>query len=141
VDAGEEVAGGFVIARGDSPKLLESAKEVLDQVARLVEVFIVMAWISPTAFGRDDRRLAGFLERLDDALVGVEGLVGDDDVGRHAGQQRIGAVEIMGLAGGEKEAGWIAERIDGGDDLGAKSPAAASDRLLRGVFLRAPALC
>jgi hypothetical protein len=46
----------------------------------------------------------------------------------------------MGLARGEVEAGRIAERIDGGVDLGAQSPPASPDRL-RTVFLSAPALC
>jgi len=35
VDAGEEIACGFVVARGDSPELLELGEEVLDQVPGL----------------------------------------------------------------------------------------------------------
>ena len=40
VDGGEEISGGFVVARGDSSELFEFAEEILDQVARLVELGI-----------------------------------------------------------------------------------------------------
>ena len=43
VDSGEEIAGGFVVAGGDGAELFEFAEEVLDQVARLVEVAVEIA--------------------------------------------------------------------------------------------------
>src|SRR5271169_566187 len=46
----------------------------------------------------------------------------------------------MSVAGSESEAGWIAERIDGGVDLGGQSAFAAPDRLVA-PFFGAPALC
>jgi hypothetical protein len=119
VDCGEEVAFGLVIAGCDGSKLLEFTEEVLDEMTGLVEVFVVVAVILPIALGRDDRRFAGCGERFDDALVGVEGLVGDHGIGFDGGKKRISAVEIMGLARRQVEAGRIAEGIDGGVDLGA----------------------
>ena len=43
VNRGEEVAGGLVIAGGDGTELLEPGEEILDQMARFVEVAIVGA--------------------------------------------------------------------------------------------------
>ena len=140
MDGGEEVAGGFVVTRGDGTKLFEPAEEVLDEMASLVEVPVIVALGLSIALGRYDRRLAGPSKRFDHPLAGIEGHVGDHRIGGDRGEKRIGAVEIMGLSRGEVEAGRIAERIDGGIDLGAQSPSASPDGL-RAVFLSAPALC
>ena len=43
VNGGEEVARGLVVARGDGTELLESSKEVLNEVTRHVEVAVVIA--------------------------------------------------------------------------------------------------
>ena len=40
VDGGKKVSGGFVVARGNGTELFEFAEEILDQVARLVELGI-----------------------------------------------------------------------------------------------------
>ena len=40
MDAGQEASRGLVVAGGNRPELLELGKEVLDQVARLVAVFV-----------------------------------------------------------------------------------------------------
>jgi hypothetical protein len=80
------------------------------------------------------------VERFDHPLVGIEGLVGDHDLGRYAGKKYISAFQAMSLPWREMEAGRIAERINGAIDLGAQSALAAPDRL-RSVFLSAPALC
>ena len=140
VDGREEVAVGFVVTGGESAKLLEPAEEIFDQVSGLVEFLVVVACGLASAFWRNDRGLAGLVKRLDHARVGIEGLVGDHDLGGQVGKQCISAVQIMSLPGREMEAGWIAERINGGIDLGAQSAFAAPDRL-RAVFLSAPALC
>ena len=47
IDGGEEVASGFVVASSDGAVLFESTKEVLDQVASLVQFFVVEALILP----------------------------------------------------------------------------------------------
>lgn len=124
VDGSEEVPVGFVIAGCDGTILFEPAEEVLDQMAGLVEVLVIVARRFSIALGRNDRRLAGFAERFDHPLVGIEALVGDHRIGGDRGKKRIGAVEIMGLARSEMEAGRIAERIGSGVDLGAQSASA-----------------
>src|SRR5215203_3888763 len=61
--------------------------------------------------------------------------------GFHVRQQRVCALQVMGLARGQEEAEWIAESVDQGMDLGAQSAFAAPDRLILAVFFWAPALC
>ena len=51
MDCAEEVAGGFIVACGDGAVLLEPGEEVFDQVARLVEFFIVSRLILRLLFG------------------------------------------------------------------------------------------
>ncbi len=138
---GEEVSGGLVIARGNGSELLESTVEILDEVARLVHLFVIGALDFAVAFGRDHRCFACGEERLDDALVGVVGFVGQQDVGLHLRQRRVGTFQIVGLAGGEQEGDRIAKGVDQGMDLGAQAALAAPDRLVFAEFFLAPALC
>jgi len=93
------------------------------------------------AFGRNDDCLACGEQRFDDALVGIEGFVGQHSIGLHVRQQRIRALQVMGLTGGQKEAERIAEGVDHGMDFGAQSAFATPDRLVFAVFFWAPALC
>jgi|SRR5947208_11496933 len=140
MDGGEEISRGLVVARGDGPELLELAEEILDQVTRFIEMAVIRTRGFAVGAGGDDGRLAGLLQRFDYPFIGIEGLVGDHDGGVDFGKQQVGAVEIMGIAGSEREAGWIAERIDGGIDLGGQPAFAAPDRFVA-PFFGAPALC
>lgn len=135
---GKEVSGGLVVSSCDSSELLEPAVEILDEVARLVNLLVVGSLANAVSFGRNDRGFTRGAERLDDALIGIEGLVGQQSVGLHIRQQRIGALQIMGLAGGKQEGERIAEGVDQGVNFGAQPAFAASDRL---VFFWEPALC
>ena len=75
------------VASGNGPELLELGKEVLDEVARLVEVFVEGAR-RLAGFARwDDRCLAGFSERLEHALVGIERFVGNERLGFKLGSR------------------------------------------------------
>jgi hypothetical protein len=90
----------------------------------------------------DYRRLAGTLQRLDDALVGIEGFVGQQSIGVDLRKEDVGAVEVVSLARRQMKGGRIAQGIDSGVDLGAQPPSAEPDRLFGlTVFFRAPALC
>jgi len=141
IDGREEVAGGLVIARCDRAELLEPGEEVLDQMACLVEVAVIGPRRAATGLWRDHDGLAGGRQRLDDPLVGIEGLVGDQCFGLHVGQQVIRTVEIMRLTARQMKANRVAERIDQGMDLGAQAAARAADGLVFGNFFWAPALC
>ncbi len=123
VNGGEKVSAGFVVARGDGAKLLEFGEEILDQVARLVEVTVIVAADLAVGLGWDHHGLPGARERIDDALLGVECLVADQRIGLHSRQQVVGSHEVMGLTTGQVERDGIAEGIDQGVDFGARSSA------------------
>jgi hypothetical protein len=129
VYGGEEVSGGFVVACGDASEEFEFGEEVLDQVARFVEFFIVFPLHFSVRFGRDDGLFSSLLQGFEHPLVGVKALVGDHRVGFQLRQQDICPVQLTGLAFGEMETQRIAERIDRGVDLGAQSAFAATDGL------------
>jgi hypothetical protein len=141
MDCGEEISGGFVVASGDGAVLLELAEEILDEVACLVGVFVEIALNLAVVLGRDHERLSPCKQRLDHPLVGIEGLVCQQGLGRHIRQQRVGAFQIMGLARRQDEVQRIAQRIDKRMNLGAQPAFAAPDRLAFAVFFCAPALC
>ncbi len=141
MDGGEEISGELVVARGDGAELLELTEEVLDQMARLVEFFVVRARCRAIAFGRDHRDLVGGGKRRDHPGIGVERLVGEQRIGGEVRQEGIGTLQIMRLPGGEQEFDRVAECVDQGVDLGAQPAFAAADRLVCAIFLGAPALC
>jgi hypothetical protein len=141
VDCGEEVPRGFVIAGGDGTELLELGEEVLDEVARLVEVSVEVAGTSAVRLRRDHRSLAGSGQRRENTFIGIERLVGDQRVGLHRGQEMVGPSQVMDLPAGQEEAHRITERINERVDLGAQSAARGSYRLVLTGFFSAPALC
>ena len=89
----------------------------------------------------DHGRPAGFGQRFEHALVGIERLVGNECLGLQLWEQRIGSSQIVLLTAGEMKADRIAERIHQGVDLGRQPALAAADRLVRPSFLGAPAAC
>jgi hypothetical protein len=136
VERGEEIPCSLIVARSDTAELLEFAEEILDQVSRLVERLIKLAGGGSVLPRRDDGGFSGLRQRLEDALIGIVGFVGDQHPGGHLRQQRIGADEIMGLSRGQQEAQRIAERVDQSMDFSAQSAFAAADRLIIVFFGR-----
>ena len=110
-------------------------------MARRIELSVIVARRGPVGSRRDHRGLARGGQRLKDARVGVERLVGDQRVGLHRGQQVVGPFQVVCLAAGQEEADRVAQRVDQGVDLGAQPAARASDRLVLAGFFSAPALC
>ena len=140
MDGCEEVSFGFVVSRGDGAVELEFGEEVFDQVSSFVEFFVIVSLDLAVGFGWNDCGLAGLFQGLEDALIGIEALVGEQRIGFDEWKQHVGSVQIAGLASREMNSGRIAQRVDGGVDLGAQPAFAASDGLIA-PFLRAPALC
>jgi hypothetical protein len=141
VDRGQEVDGPLVVTGRDSPVLFELGKEVLDEVTRLVQGFVIRARVLAAGLGRDHRLFARLLQRGENPSFGVERLVRDQDPGLDFRQQGIRPFQVVRLPRREREPGRVAERVDQGVDLGAQAASAAPDRLLTAAFLIAPALC
>ena len=141
MNCGEKISGGFVVTGSDCAVFLELAEEVLDEMACLVGISVEIALNLAVALGWNHERLSSCPQRFDHPRVGIEGLVCQQDLGRHIRQQRVGPFQIMGLARRQDEAQRIAQRIDKRMNLGAQPAFAAPDRLVFAVFFCAPALC
>ena len=125
----EEVSGGFVVACGDASEAFEFGEEVLDQVPRFVEFLVVFALHLSVRFRWNDGLFSSLLQRFEHSFVSVKSLVGDHCVGLQLRQQDLCSVQLTGLALGKMETERVAERIDGGVDLGAQPAFAATDGL------------
>ena len=79
---------------------------------------------------RDHRRLSCREQEFDHTPVSVNGLVCQLIIGRHLRQQRIGALQIMGLARRQHEGQRIAQSINKSMYLGAQPVCAAPDRFV-----------
>ena len=121
--------------------MLEFGEEILDEVTRFVQFLVLGSRLLAIGLGRDDGGLAGFFERRDDTLVGIEAFVGDHDVGLDLREQDVRTIEIAGLSGGQHEAGRITQSINRRIDLGTQSAFAATDGFVFADFFWAPAEC
>jgi hypothetical protein len=119
VNSGQEVACRFIVSRRNGPVLLEPGEEILDEVARFINVPIEITRRLPARFEWYDGGLTGCGQRFDHALVGIERFVGNEDISLHVGQKLVGADQIVSLATGQMEADRVAEGIDQRVDLGA----------------------
>lgn len=141
MDGCEEVSGCFVVTGGDGAELLEFCEEVLDQVSCFVEVVVVGPCDFPVCFRRNYDGLVFASQHGDDPLIGVERLVGDEQIGLHAWQKLIGAHQIMGLAAAQGERRRVAQSINKSVNFGGQSAAGSPNGLVFAVFFFAPALC
>ena len=89
-------------------------------------------------FAADHRGLARGRQRLKDARVGVERLVGDQRIGLDGGQQVVGPDKVVCLAAGQEEVDRVAQRVDQGVDLGAQSAARARRNRRAGIGCVSP---
>ena len=105
-----------------------------------VKFLVVPPLLPAIGFGWDHCLFSGSPQRFQHPLIRVEALVGDHRAGFDLGQQHIGPVQFASLAAAQMEPDRVAERVDGGVNLGAQSALAAPDGL-RAPFFSAPALC
>src|SRR5579862_960144 len=141
MDCGEEISGRFVIAGRDSAKLFELAEEIFDEVARHVAFPVEGTHGLARTLWRNDRGYACCKQGLDNALVCIEGFVGQHGVGFHLRQQLVRAFQIVRLPTGEEEGNRVAQRVNQSVYLGAQSASAAAYGLIFAFFFWAPALC
>jgi hypothetical protein len=130
VDSSEEISGSFVVTRSDGSELFEFTEEILDEVSRFIEFSVKIGRRQAIRPGRDHRRFAGGGQRFADPRVGIKGLVGDQRIGGHLRQQRIGSDQIVRLPGGQQKSQRVAERVDQGMDFRAQPAATVAERLV-----------
>jgi len=140
VQSREEVACGFLVARGDTSELLDIIEEAFDEVAFGVEREIAIARLLAIRFWWDDRFDGSNLKAADEA-IGVVAFVAEDRFGPHLRGEHFGLNDVMDLPTGETEHQRIAQGIDDRVDFAGKAPARAAYRLVEAPFFRAPALC
>ena len=99
-------------------------------MARPVEFAIKIGALETIWHWRDHGGLAGGGQSLAHALVGIEGLVGDQQISSQMRQQCIGAVQVMRLSRRQQEAHRIAERVGEGMDLCAQRAATVAKGLV-----------
>jgi hypothetical protein len=138
-DGGREVSDWFVAAYGDGWERFRFVEDACDLVARLVGLLIGFVLHFSVRLGRYDGLPFGLLEEFEHPFVGVDALVCDLCVGFQLRQQNGGTVQLADLIIGELKAERVAERINGGVNLGAQPGSGSSDGL-RLVPLRTPAL-
>lgn len=141
IDGGEEVFCGFFVPGRDGTELLDFGEEILNQMARLVDISVDVARQSAVRPGWDDRCFAGSGQGCKDPCIGIECFVGYQHVSLHRWQKSVGTRQIMGLSAGQMEADRVAQRIDQGMDLGTQSATRSPDRFIVAGFFFAPALC
>jgi hypothetical protein len=110
-------------------------------MAGFVEFLVVFALYLAVGLGRNHGNFARLLPGGENPLVGVEALVGEQNIRVQLRQQDIGPFQIAGLSAGEMKSNGIAKGVDGGVNLGAQPALAASDGLFAAPFFSAPALC
>ena len=130
---GQEVAGGFVVARGDPPELLDFAEEPLDEIARPVGVPIKRAWRLPAGPRRNDRGCARPLDQLEDGVGVIRPVADHRLVMPETGEKRLRLRAVGRLARGQEHGLHHLVLVDAEMDLGRPSAAAQPDLRWRAV--------
>jgi hypothetical protein len=140
VKAGEEVSGGFLVARGYSTELFDKLEETLDKIALTVEREIAVAFGFSVCLGRNDRRYLAHREARDQA-VGVIAFVSENGLGFYLGQERFGLGDVVDLSAGEAQRQRVAQSVDHHVNFGRQATTRPPYGLVETPFFRAPALC
>jgi hypothetical protein len=94
LDGGQEVSRGLFVAGGDRTQLLDLGGEVPDQVARVIKLSVIVAQRGPVGPRRDHGGSAGGGQRLQDADIGVERLVGDQRIASKVGKEVVCSYQV-----------------------------------------------
>jgi hypothetical protein len=139
VNAREKVSREFVVAGGDSTKVLQFIEESLNEIAFAIEGKIARRRYLTVGFGWNHWSDVSLGKSVAER-IGVVCLVSDERSWIDPFEQRLRASQIVNLTRREHHIDGIAERIDEDVNLGGQSAAGSADRLFT-VFFRAPALC
>lgn len=119
----EEGAGAFIVSGCNGAVLLEFLEEILDKMPPFIHLFIVFALLRPVGLGRYDGLNFGLFEQIKNTFVRIIGFIGQEGLYalKKAGQQSIGALQVMRLAGRQMKACRIAQSIADGMNFGGQS--------------------
>jgi hypothetical protein len=120
--------------------MLDFVDEPLDQIALLVEVFVVGDRLRTRAARWNDSLGADLRDRGTKAIR-IEAHVGEQVFEGKAADQAFSLANVVDLACGQDEADGIAEGVDADVDLGAQPAARTPDRLIFAPPFLAPAAC
>ena len=124
----------FFEARGDTAEVFDPVEEPFDAIAFLIKRFgEAVTMLAVYLVGNVRRRALG-IDPLPDP-IGVVSLVAKQDTATvQVAQQHRRAVDVMGLAGGERQLDRQPPGIGEGVNLGGQSSSAAAHTMNRGVF-------
>lgn len=116
MDAGEEVAGKFVVAGCDAPEVLEPAKAAFDDVPALVGALVEAMQVDPVGLVRNDRPCSS-LEDQGSEGVSVVAFVSENRPCRRGERQHIGGRGNVGILPRSEKEGVgptvrVAQRVD-----------------------------
>jgi hypothetical protein len=130
LDEGEVVGGELVIARGDSPTLLDLVEEPLDQIASAVEVAAKADWLRPVSLWRDVGPCAVLANKCSDP-IGVKCSIREQHGSRfQTGQQGEDKTIVVCLASGQRELDRQPTGIDNRMNLGRQSASRPAHKLV-----------
>ncbi len=140
VQAREEVACSFFVARRDASEMFDYIEETLDKISLGIKSKIAFPLDLAIRFGWNDR-FDGAHFKAPDEVITVISLVTEERFRSNLADKGFGLRYIMRLAAGETDHEWISKRVDESMDFCRKSAARASYGLILPPFFRAPALC
>jgi hypothetical protein len=111
LDAGEECAGKLIVAGRYSSELFQIIEESFDQVALSIKGEIGGALRDPICLGRDDRRDAAFLQRLDQGIR-IISFVGQESFRFDLFEKRFRHTDVGSLAWRQCDRNRIAQGVD-----------------------------
>lgn len=130
-----ESTSQLVVSSGDATKLLESIEETFDQVSGFVVVPINLPFMVAVGTRRNIRSCSLFLNGFHQGIAVIPLL------GGYAGKQGRPLGDIGNLTPCQKDADRVTKRIHTRMNLGGQPTSRATERLIRIVFLSAPAAC
>jgi len=118
MDGAKEVDGGFVVACSNGTVLLQPGKEVLDQMAGLIQMPVIVTLHGTGTDAGNHHRLTCLNEWRHHPYLSVVGLVGNNQIGRCITEQDIGTFQIGCMPRREVKTSGVAQRIHRGMDFG-----------------------
>ena len=130
---GEEIAGGFLVARCDASELFDVIEEAFDQIAFGIECEVACALNFAVGLRRNHHG-DGALFKAGDQAACVIALVAKKRAGLDLRGQGFGFGDVVDLAASEAQRERIAQSIDNHMDFGREPAARTPDGLVRAVF-------